>query len=97
MPPDKPGLYLATIAGASPLGRDATVAGSSLVSERTYCLVLEVTVDYLEMRSIPGQRRLALDRQPRHLLAGSRHRPAAVVTAGDALEGGDALAEEADF
>jgi len=40
---------------------------------------------------------LALDRQPCHLLAGSRYRPAAIVTAGDTLEGGNALAKKTDL
>ena len=40
---------------------------------------------------------LALDRQPSHLFAGGRHRPAAVMTAGNAFEGGNALAKKADF
>ena len=68
--------------------------------QRTFSIDLATFVTQMRTTQLNQRRlmlRLALDRQPRHLLAGSRHRPATVVTAGEALEGGDAFAVEVDF
>ena len=68
--------------------------------QRTFSIDLATFVTQMRTTQLNQRRlmlRLALDRQPRHLLAGGRHRPTAVVTAGDALEGGDAFPEETDF
>ena len=68
--------------------------------QRTFSIDLATFVTQMRTTQF-GQRRLmfrfALDRQPRHLFAGGRHRSAAVVTTGYAFKGWDALPEEVDF
>lgn len=65
-------------------------------------LRVDLTTFFSQMRTTEiGKRRLmfrvALDGKPRHFLAGRGHRSAAIVTTGEALEGGDAPSKKADF
>jgi len=68
--------------------------------QRAFCVDLASIVAKVWAAQI-GKRRLmfffAFDRKPCHLFAGGGYRPAAIVTAGFALERGNVLSEKPDF